>query len=358
MVVDYGGWTIDFTTPQLLVTQKMMNIAFALYDSSRDPATLTDEQKQRKLDKPPTVSEFYGYVFCLHTLLAGPATDYNDYLTWIDGTKLSGKKANVVFPVVKKILGAVLCAICFVVLLPNLPVEKHGVKDWLYSHPHYFVLGYNVLSLYLVRHRYYFAWTLGDAGCNAAGFGYSGLDGKGNQVWDSVLNLDYIAVEVPLNFRSAMTGWNKATSNWLRRCVYERVPKSIATPSAFFMSAIWHGYYPGYYLTFMSCGLWNEVARLLRRHIRPLIIPTKEAEKSVTAYVYHACSLSLTVTSLNYLATPFLLLSAEKSIQYWMYWGFVPHIISLALYVLLPIVFAVKKPPKVEAKAKNEKKTE
>ena len=76
MIVDYGGWTIDFTTPQLLVTQKMMNIAFALYDSSRDPAKLTDEQKQRKLDKPPTLSEFYGYVFCLHTLLAGPATDY------------------------------------------------------------------------------------------------------------------------------------------------------------------------------------------------------------------------------------------------------------------------------------------
>jgi len=29
----------------------MMNIAFALYDSSRDAAKLTDEQKQRKLDK-------------------------------------------------------------------------------------------------------------------------------------------------------------------------------------------------------------------------------------------------------------------------------------------------------------------
>jgi hypothetical protein len=35
---------------------------------------------QRKLDKAPTVSEFYGYVFCLHTLLAGPATDYKYFL--------------------------------------------------------------------------------------------------------------------------------------------------------------------------------------------------------------------------------------------------------------------------------------
>ena len=44
--------------------------------SSRKPAELTQEQSQRKLDKAPTLCEFYGYVFCLHTLLAGPATDY------------------------------------------------------------------------------------------------------------------------------------------------------------------------------------------------------------------------------------------------------------------------------------------
>jgi hypothetical protein len=357
MVVDYGGWTIDFTTPQLLVTQKMMNIAFALYDSARDPAKLTAEQRQRKLDKPPTASEFYGYVFCLHTLLAGPATDYNDYLTWIDGSKLGGAKCNTVFAILKKISGAVMCAIAFVVILPNCPVDNHGVSEWLSSNPHWYVLGYNQVSLFLVRHRYYFAWILGDAGCNAAGFGFNGLDAKGAQKWDSVLNLDYVSVEMPLNFRSAMTGWNKATSNWLRRCVYERVPKGIATASSFFMSAIWHGFYPGYYLTFMSCALWNEVARLLRRHVRPLVIPNEAAEKSVTAYVYHACSLCLTVTSLNYLATPFLLLSADKSLQYWRHWGFAPHGIALGLYILLPIIFAPRKAPKgeklTEAQAKK-----
>jgi len=350
MVVDYGGWTIDFTTPQLLVTQKMMNIAFALYDSSRDASQLTEEQNQRKLDKAPTITEFYGYVFCLHTLLAGPATDYNDYLTWIDGSKLSGKPCKSLFAVLKKIGGAIACALCFVVLLPYCPVGFHANKSWLDSNPYWYVLGYNQVSLFLLRHRYYFAWVLGDAGCNAAGFGFNGLDAKGNQKWDLVLNLDYLAVEMPWNFRSAMTGWNKATSNWLRRCVYERVPKNIATPSAFFMSAIWHGYYPGYYLTFMSCGIWNEVARLLRRHIRPIVIPTKEAEKSVTAYLYHACSLTLTVTSLNYLATPFLLLSAAESLQYWGHWYFAPHVIVAALFVGLPIVFAPKKPAKTDKK--------
>ena len=38
------------------------------------------------------------------------------------------------------------------------------------------MLLYNQLSLYLVRHRYYFAWVLGDAACNAGGFGFNGED--------------------------------------------------------------------------------------------------------------------------------------------------------------------------------------
>eukprot|EP00961_Rhodomonas_salina_P253841 3430374-Rhodomonas_salina.1 len=45
--------------------------------------------------------------------------------------------------------------------------------------------------------------------------------------------LQYPAVELATNFRSAMTGWNIATSNWLRRCVYERAPKGFELMFAF-----------------------------------------------------------------------------------------------------------------------------
>lgn len=61
----------------------------------------------------------------------------------------------------------------------------------------------------------------------------------------------------------------------------------------------------GYYLTFISSALWNEAARVMRRHIRPYVIPDTKAEKSVKAYVYHVASTILTISSLNYLGTPF-----------------------------------------------------
>jgi len=140
-----------------------------------------------------------------------------------------------------------------------------------------------------------------------------------------------------------MTGWNIATSNWLRRCVYERVPASIATLSSFTMSAIWHGFYPGYYLTFISCALWNESAKVMRRHIRPLILPNKEAEASIMGNIYGIVTTCLTMMSLNYLGHPFNVQSFDKSINLWKYWRFAPHIVAITILFVVPAAFPIKK---------------
>lgn len=340
MIVDYGGWTIDFTTPQLLVTQKMMNIAFALYDSSRDPEKLKKENKQRMLSAPPSPAEFYGYVFCLHTLLAGPATDFNDYLTWIDGTKRKGAKAPVIWALLGKIAFAIFAVIMFLVLLPKLDVSLLGDPEWLDASPIWWILTVNQVAMFLMRHRYYFAWVLCDAGCNAAGFGYQEkmVGDKVSYAWNAVLNVDYPAVELATNFRSAMTGWNIATSNWLRRCVYERAPKGFELMFAFGMSALWHGFYPGYYLTFLSCALFQETARLLRRHLRPRI----PLHITPVAFLYHSSSTILTLCSLNYLAAPFVVLSLEKSFRYWSHLYFLPHIIAATLLLIMTNIKAPK----------------
>ncbi|EKX44327.1 hypothetical protein GUITHDRAFT_109777 [Guillardia theta CCMP2712] len=318
MIVDFGGWSIDFTTPQLLVTQKLMNIAFSLYDGSRDAKKLTEEQSKRKLTACPSVMEMFGYVFCIHTLLAGPATDYNDYLTWIDGSKLAGKKPKPTSAILLRIVGAIGCAIAFSVVLPYCNIDGHGDGSYLSTKSFLYVLLWNNFSFCLLRHRYYFAWVLGDAGCNAAGFGYNGEDKNGKQKWDGVLNVDYFAVEFAPNFRSAMNG---------------EIFSCFRNTATFGMSAVWHGFYPGYYFTFISCALFNEVARLLRRHVRPLVIPTKEAEKSLNATLYH-------------ISSSVLLLTFQKSINYWSYWYFAPHVVALLLYIAVPIVFKQPKDAK------------
>ena len=55
--------------------------------------------------------------------------------------------------------------------------------------------------------------------------------------------------------------WNMSTMIWLRYVVYERW-RSVTI--VFFFSAFWHGFYAGYYLTFLGAALFLETSRLVR----------------------------------------------------------------------------------------------
>lgn len=67
------------------------------------------------------------------------------------------------------------------------------------------------------------------------------------------------------NLRESIEAWNMGTNRWLRMLVYERVNK-YATILTYALSAIWHGFYPGYYLTFASGALFTIAARTVRKN--------------------------------------------------------------------------------------------
>lgn len=51
--------------------------------------------------------------------------------------------------------------------------------------------------------------------------------------------------------------------------MYERVPKKYGTILTFALSAVWHGFYPGYYLTFATGALMVTSARMVSIHHYP-----------------------------------------------------------------------------------------
>jgi lysophospholipid acyltransferase 1/2 len=50
--------------------------------------------------------------------------------------------------------------------------------------------------------------------------------------------------------KTMFDNWNIQTQLWLRRIAYDRLPTG-KTLGVFVLSAFWHGFYPGYYLTFV-----------------------------------------------------------------------------------------------------------
>ena len=67
-------------------------------------------------------------------------------------------------------------------------------------------------------------------------------------------------VQMSTSLKVLLDNWNKMTTQWLRLIVYERYNNSMLV---FLFSASWHGFYAGYYLTFLFGGLFIYVARMV-----------------------------------------------------------------------------------------------
>ncbi len=57
-----------------------------------------------------------------------------------------------------------------------------------------------------------------------------------------------------------LDSWNIQTQIWLKRVCFTRLP-TMKTIGVFALSAVWHGFYPGYYFTFISGAVFVYAGR-------------------------------------------------------------------------------------------------
>eukprot|EP00035_Acanthoeca_spectabilis_P008347 m.152412 g.152412 ORF g.152412 m.152412 type:complete len:537 (+) comp14321_c0_seq3:35-1645(+) len=193
------------------------------------------------------------------------------------------------------------------------------------------LLVYQWLAMQIYRCTFYFAWLISEGANNLAGLGFKGNDVQGNPDWTGLTNLRTDKVEFADNLKCVLDNWNIQTQRWLVYVCYERLPKAYNTHATMFLSALWHGPYLGYYMTFVSAAFVVEANRKVRNTVRPYFVPAG-SKKSNTLYWILGWLMTLVV--LNYLVGPFVELTAEASIQYWnnQYWFL--HI-GVALVLLL-----------------------
>ncbi|GBP14783.1 Membrane-bound O-acyltransferase domain-containing protein 2 [Eumeta japonica] len=151
-----------------------------------------------------------------------------------------------------------------------------------------------------------------DAICNNSGLGFTGYDKDGNANWDLISNINVLGFEFATNMRDAINNWNCGTNRWLRTIVYERA-KEYGTVLTFALSAVWHGFYPGYYITFATGALMVTSARMARRMFRHRFQQTRMTRmlydiltclttRSNGLYYIPICSAGICVEDRNFLA--------------------------------------------------------
>jgi len=190
----------------------------------------------------------------------------------------------------------------------------------------------------LSRFKYYFAWLMAEGSCVLSGISFNGVDEKGKLLWDRCTNVIIHKVEVAQNIRDFSAYWNIGTATWLRKCVYTRVESKnpfVPLLATYVTSAFWHGFYPGYYLFFVTGGVLTEAARETRRRIRPRFMKADGVTPNQPwKFVYDVVGILMAEWALSYSGVAFLLLSWENAVKVWTTLYFSGHI-AIVLYSIL-----------------------
>ncbi|KXS14466.1 MBOAT-domain-containing protein [Gonapodya prolifera JEL478] len=343
----------DHTAPFMVLVIRLTSFAWSVYDGTRDEKTLPPFLRSRRIPPSafPSLGPFLGYAFFFGGFLAGPAVDYSAYDRFAKGTLLPPNVSSL-RPTLK-CLGEGLAFLVVFLLLGRY--DYHAVLTpgfdslWFgYKLIHFNIAGFNQ------RCKFYLLWKISEGVCVLCGVGYNGVDPKtGKHKWDRCTNVRPLGIELALSMRDLIENWNIVTQSWLRWNVYVRytgddtvraatdgsVAKSRedtrgqANVLTFAVSAFWHGFYPGYYILFLSASFAVQVSKTVRRTLRPLLYPPSPYAHLLP--LYNFATWLATVGFINYLASAFVLLEWGKSVDALARVGYIGHVALLGLWALV-----------------------
>ncbi|KAF5663668.1 putative membrane-bound O-acyltransferase domain-containing protein [Fusarium heterosporum] len=361
----------DVTGAQMVLLMKLSAFCWNVADGQLPEDQLSDFQKKNMLKELPPLLDYTGWVLFFPALFAGPSFDFSDYRRWLDTTMFDAtnvdpakkpptrKKRKIPRsggPAAWKAASGLFCIAMFMGLggsyYPSLLTSEIYVKYGFLRR----VWIMHMVS-FTARLKYYGVWYLTEGSCILAGMGYNGVDPvTGKVFWNRLQNIDPWAVETAQNPRGYLGGWNINTSNWLRNYVYLRVtprgkkPGFRASLMTFGTSALWHGFYPGYYLSFVLASLIQTVAKNFRRHVRPFFLDPVTGNPSPNKKYYDFASYLATQLTFTFATAPFLILQLQGSLLAWSRVNF-----YAVIWTVLSLIF-FKSPGKAILKKKLEER--
>ncbi|XP_047529650.1 lysophospholipid acyltransferase 6 isoform X1 [Vanessa atalanta] len=340
-----ANYNLDITGPLMVITQRVTSLAYSFQDNLKRKeinanSTKQTEKEACRVDKIPSPLEYFAYTLAFQTLMCGPVVFYSDYISFIEGdngkdnSKSFGNEPSPRLAVLYKVAGSVAAALLYLSLAEKYPLNvleelKDPTSEVSRSWSALYLLWYAYLSTLVVRCKYYHAWLLSEAICNNSGMGFNGYDNNGSPKWDKMSNIDVFGFEFAQNFRTAVSSWNKNTNAWLRVAAYERGGAAWRTARVYALSALWHGFHPGYYLTFFAGGLFTVAAKKIRAFARPMFLESRPKK-----LLYDALTFVTTRVAMTYATVPFVLLHLSPSLAFYGKFYYSLHFIALGAMFL------------------------
>ena len=108
----------DYSGTLMIATVKLTSFGFNVADGrTKNQAILSSYNKRMKVERYPTLIEFYGWMFFFGGFLVGPTSEFIDYMRFISMQMFEVKgKVHVPSPV-KQTLFLIAKSLCFVAVI-------------------------------------------------------------------------------------------------------------------------------------------------------------------------------------------------------------------------------------------------
>ena len=190
-----------------------------------------------------------------------------------------------------------------------------------------------------------------ECGPIASGLGFNGYDKEtGEAKHDRVQSCVIWKLETSYRIKDFLANWNISAHMWLKHYIFLRMlpndkkgsGQAAAALTTFVVSAVWHGFYPGFFVFFLGAGFLDYQAKLAGQALNPLVagwMPHWLLYIFCWVWCYIMC---------GYFAAAFVLLSFENFNKVYASMYYVGHL-SLAGAIVLALIlmpFTAEKKPK------------
>jgi lysophospholipid acyltransferase len=339
-------WTLDVSGTQMLITIKLTSFAFDYADSflNQNNDTLT---KSMEL---PSFLSWLGYVYFFPSFLTGPVVSYKQYSRFTNDPKdLPPNNLDIT----SKALTVVGTSFLYVIGMyfgRYFPVVYMTTQEFTTRNTFLYRLLYASICIFIIRCKFYFAWTFSYACFIACGITTDSNvnntnDANNNAIVidtanspDFGINVKPLEIELAQNIYQITNNWNMCTNEWLKEHIYKRAitlkySKQQSTYITNTVAALWHGFYPGYLLTFLFGGTVTELGRRIRTNIRPYFVNSYYVKM-----LYDVLCIITMWILMPYLGLPFQLYSFGMSMSAWYNMYFIGHVILLISVVMLYVI--------------------
>lgn len=253
---DYGSWRMDITTIFMILALKFSSFGYCYQDGGlkvEEVPKFMSNYKVQELD----LFDYLGYIYFFPTGLMGPFIEYKDFNDYINCRGDYSKIPSVLVPSILRLLQAILACAIYLYF-----------KDVFTVHHYLNSSGFaKVIAFFLLlcqKCKFYVAFIMSESICRASGITFERLHNEKNadfvDSFDKIINVKVKECEINATARGFFKNWNISVHNYLKRYIYFRnSPKGTSSAKGqmltFLVSALWHGFYPCYYVVFFHFGI-------------------------------------------------------------------------------------------------------